>query len=115
MVLSSVVVFVVNLLIGAIGIYVGAKVIADVEDYTYAIGTALIAGILWAIIEFVVPLIGGILALIAYLWVINRRYPGGWIEAILIALIAWISVVVVFVILSFLGFGADLGAFGVPT
>lgn len=115
-ILASIVVFVVSLLIGGLGIYVGAKVIVDVEDYTYAIGTALIGGLLWGIIEFFVPLIGGILAFIAYLWIINRRYPGGWIEAILIALVAWLAVAVVFVLLSLFIPGIEgLGAYGVPT
>ncbi|SNZ02462.1 hypothetical protein SAMN06269185_0028 [Natronoarchaeum philippinense] len=116
MVLASIVVFVVSLLIGGLGIYFGAKVVVDVEDYTYAIGTALIGGLLWAIIEFFVPLVGGLLAFFAYLWIINRRYPGGWIEAILIALVAWLAVTVVFVLLAILlpGINSGLSAFGVP-
>jgi len=115
-ILASIVVFVVSLLIGGLGIYVGAKVIVDVEDYTYAIGTALIGGLLWGVIEFFVPLIGGILAFIAYLWIVNRRYPGDWIEAILITLVAWLAVVVVFIVLSLLIPGIEgIGAYGVPT
>lgn len=115
-VVASIVVFLVSLLIGGFGIYVGAKVIVDVEDYTYAIATALIGGLLWGVIEFFVPLIGGILAFIAYLWIVNRRYPGGWIEAILITLVAWLAVVVVVFVLSLLIPGMEsLGAYGVPT
>lgn len=113
MVVGSIITFVVSLLIGGIGIYVGAKIIADVEDFPYALITALIGGILWGIIEFFVPIIGGLVAFIAYLWIINRRYPGGWIEAILITLIAWIAVVVTLVILSTIGLDA-VGAYGVP-
>jgi hypothetical protein len=116
MVLGSIVAFVVSLLIGGLGIYVGARFIVDVEDFSYAVVTALVGGLLWGIIQFFVPLIGGIVALIAYLWLINRRYPGGWVEAILITLVAWIAVVAVFVVLSLLvpGIGG-LGAYGVPT
>ena len=116
MVLGSIVAFVVSLIIGGLGIYVGARIVADVEDFTYALGTALIGGLLWAVVQFFVPFIGGLVALIAYLWLINRRYPGGWIDAILITLVAWLAVVVVFVVLSIFIPGIEgLGAFGVPT
>jgi hypothetical protein len=43
--IGSVIGFVVSLLIGALGIYVGASVITGVKDYTYAIVTALIASL----------------------------------------------------------------------
>lgn len=116
MVLGSIVAFVVSLLIGGLGIYLGAKFVVDVEDFGYALVTALIGGLLWGIVQFFVPLIGGIVALIAYLWLINRRYPGGWLEAILITLVAWIAVVAVFVVLSLFVPGIEgLGAYGVPT
>ncbi len=113
MVVGSIITFVVSLLIGGIGIYVGAKIVADVEDYSYALITALIGGILWGIVEFIVPIIGGLVAFIAYLWLINRRYPGGWIEAILITLIAWIAIFATLVILSTIGLGG-FEAYGVP-
>lgn len=43
---DSLVVFVVSLLVGALGIYLGARVITDYDDYTYAIVTALIGAII---------------------------------------------------------------------
>ncbi|MFC7210793.1 hypothetical protein ACFQL3_09935 [Natronoarchaeum sp. GCM10025321] len=113
MVVTSLVTFGVSLLIGAIGIYVGANLVADVQSYSYALVTALIGGILWGIVEFFVPLIGGLVAFIAYLWVVNNRYPGGWIDAILITLVAWVAVVVTLIILSTIGLGG-LEAYGVP-
>lgn len=109
---DSIIVFVVSLLIGALGIYVGARVIADVDDYGHAIVTALIGAIAWAVVSWI-PLVGFVLALIVYLAVINWRYPGGWVNAILITLIAWISAAVVLYVLSFLGL-VSFGAFGVP-
>jgi len=42
---ESIIGFVVSLLIGAAGIYLGASLLTDVEDYTYAIVTALIASL----------------------------------------------------------------------
>jgi hypothetical protein len=115
-VIDTLVVFVVNLLIGALGIYVGARVIADYDDYTYAIVTALIAGFVWAFVAFFlgwIPLLGPLLALAAYITVINVRYPGGWLEAIGIAGIAWLASVVVLFILGVLGLVA-FEAIGVP-
>ncbi|MCU4742689.1 hypothetical protein OB955_15680 [Halobacteria archaeon AArc-m2/3/4] len=116
MVVNSIVVFVASLLIGALGIYIGASVIVDSDDYTYAIVTALIGAIVWAIVGFFfgwIPLLGPILVFIAYLTVINWRYPGGWVEAIGITLVAWLSVLIVLYILAFLGI-TGFEAAGVP-
>lgn len=96
-----------------VGIYVGARVVAGVEDYGHVIVTALIGAIVWVVVAFFfgwIPLLGPLLALLAYIAVINTRYPGGWIHAIAISLIA--SLVVLYVLGS-LGIAA-FDAFGVP-
>lgn len=116
MVVSSLIVFIVSLLIGALAIYIGARIVVGVDNYTYAIGTALIAAIVWVIVSFFfgwIPLIGPLLVLIAYLAVIKWRYPGGWISAIAIALIAWIAGIVILMILGALGI-VPFDAIGVP-
>lgn len=101
---GSLVLFVISLLVGGLGIYVGARVITGADDYTHAVVTAVIGAVAWAVLAWV-PVIGGLLALVAYIWVINWRYEGGWVNAVLIALVAWIATaIVVFV----------LGALGVP-
>ena len=113
---DSVVVFVVSLLIGALGIYFGARVITDYDDYTYAIVTALLGAIIWAVVGFLfgwIPFLGPLLVLIAYVAVINYRYPGGWVNAILISLVAWIASVVVLYALALVGIGA-FEAVGIP-
>lgn len=113
---DSLVVFVVSLLIGALGIYVGARLVAGVDDYTYAIVTALIASIVWVVVAFFfgwIPLLGPLLALIAYLAVINWRYPGGWIDAAVIALVAWIASLAILYVLAVLDVAA-FEAVGVP-
>lgn len=114
--IDSIVVFVVSLLIGALGIYVGARVVADVDDYGYAIVTALIGAIVWAVVSFFlgwIPFLGPLLTFLAYLAVINYRYPGGWVNAIVIALIAWIASAIVLYVLAVLGLVA-FEAVGVP-
>ena len=116
MVIGSVIVFIVSLLIGAIGIYAGARVVAGVDSYLYAIITALIGAIVWRVSGFLfgwIPLLGLILVFIAYLWVINWRYPGGWGDALFIALIAWIVVLAVLYVLA-LGGVVGFDAAGVP-
>jgi len=112
---SALVLFVISLLVGGFGIYVGGRIVANVDDYTHAVVTALIGAVVWAIVAFFVgwiPLLGPILVFLAYLWVINTRYPGGWINALLITLVAWVTLIVVLAIAEF--FGAGLHAFGVP-
>lgn len=110
--------FVVSLLVGALAIYVAASVVVDVKDYGHAIVTALVGALAWLVATLLVgwiPLLGSILApllaLIAYLWVISRRYPGGWGTAAIIALIAWAAAFVFVALLSVVGID---GAIGVP-
>ncbi|WP_193570010.1 MULTISPECIES: hypothetical protein [Halorussus] len=112
--------FVVSLLIGAFGIYVGARVIADRDDYEYAILTALVGAVVWWLVAgilSILPLVGGLLGsvfgLLAWVYVINARYPGGWGSAFGIALVAYVTVWVVLVVLSVLDILAA-GALGVP-
>lgn len=114
--IDSLIVFVVSLLIGALGIYIGARVITGTDDYTYAIVTALIGAIVWGVVGFAlgwIPFLGPLLVLIAYLAVINWRYPGGWLDAVGITLVAWVSVFVVLYVLALLGV-ASFEALGVP-
>jgi len=113
---DSLLVFVVSLLIGGLGIYVGAKVVTDYEDYTYAFVTALIGAAVWVVVALFIgwiPLLGPLLALLAYVTVINVRYPGGWINAIAISLIAWVASLLVLYVLGVLGVVA-FDAIGVP-
>lgn len=115
-VIDSLVVFVVSLLVGALGIYVGARVVTDREDYTYAVITALVGALVWVVVAFFfgwIPFLGPLLALVAYVAVINARYPGGWVNAVAISLIAWVASVVVLYLLAVVGF-ATFEAVGVP-
>ncbi|WP_431358876.1 hypothetical protein [Halovenus amylolytica] len=115
-IVESLVVFVVSLLIGALGIYIGARVVTGRDDYSYAIVTALIASIVWVIVAFFfgwIPLLGPVLALLAYVAIINMRYPGDWLRAIGIALVAWLSSIAVLYVLAVIGV-TSFDAVGVP-
>ena len=113
--LDSLTVFFVGLLIGGSGIYVGGLLITGKKDYSYAVITALIGAIIWSITGFLlggIPVLGPILVLLAWIWIIKARYPGGWLNAVMIGLIAWATVLVVLSILASFGVG-DFSAVGI--
>lgn len=109
---GSIVAFLVALLVGGLAIYVAASLVVDVEDYSHAVVTALLGAIAWALTVWI-PAIGPLIALIAWVWVINWRYPGDWIEAAAIGIVAWLAALaIIFVLDAILQLG--VGAFGVP-
>jgi len=115
-VIDSLIVFVVSLLVGALGIYVGGRLVAGYDDYSYAIVTALLGAIVWGIVGFFfgwIPFLGPLLVLLAYIGIINLRYPGGFANAVLIGLIAWFASLVVLYVLALVGL-AGFEAVGVP-
>ncbi|MFC7155019.1 hypothetical protein ACFQPA_06065 [Halomarina halobia] len=114
---SSIVAFVISLLIGAIGIHIGATLIIDRDvGFGRAVFTALVGALVWALVSFFlgwIPLLGPLLAVIAWIGVINWQYPGGWFAAAAVGVIAVIaSAVVLWLLGTFLGVGMD--ALGVP-
>lgn len=113
---GSLVTFVVSLLVGGLGIYVGASVLADEDDYGHAVVTALVGALVWAIAAALlgwIPLVGPFVGLLAYLAVIKWRYRGGWLTAAGIALVAWIASLAVMSILASAGVGG-FDVIGVP-
>lgn len=115
--ITAAVIFVVSLIVGGIGIYVGVELLADSDvSFSNAIITALLGVIVYTILGFFnfIPIIGPLLLLILWIGVINFRYPGGWGTAVGIGLIAWI---VTAIILYFIGTFFDvisLSALGIP-
>ncbi|RQG89290.1 hypothetical protein EA462_12035 [Natrarchaeobius halalkaliphilus] len=111
-IIGSVVAFVVALLVGGLAIYVSACLVLDVEDYSHAVVTALFGAIAWALTAWI-PLFGSLIALVAWVWVINWRYPGGWVNAAIIGAVAWFAAFAILFVLNSL-FGLGVNAFGVP-
>lgn len=110
--IGSLVAFLVALLVGGLAIYVGASVVVESKDYSHAIVTALFGAIAWALTAWI-PIVGPLIALVAWIWVINWRYRGGWFEAALIGVLAWLAALaILFVLNAVLQLG--VGAFGVP-
>jgi hypothetical protein len=112
MVLGAIVSFIVALLVGGLGIYVSGRIVAGVDDYSHAVATALLGALAWAL-GSLIPLIGPVVALVAWVWVINWRYPGGWRDAAVMGLVAWAAALVVIAVLNGV-LGLGISAFGVP-
>lgn len=114
--IDSVVVFLISLLVGSVGIYGGARLVAGEKDFGYAFVSALIGAIVWSIAGFLIgwlPLLGPLLTLVAWIAVINARYRGGWMNAALIGLTSWIFAVAVLYILALVGW-TTFTAIGIP-
>lgn len=110
--IGAIVTFVIALLIGGLAIYISARLVVDVDDYSHAVITAMLGAIGWALTSWI-PFIGPLIALIVWVWVINWRYPGGWVKATIIGGGAWIAaLIILFVVNSVLQLG--IGAFGIP-
>ncbi|ELY85376.1 hypothetical protein [Natrinema altunense] len=111
-VIGSFVAFLVALLVGGLAIFASARLIVDIDDYSHAVVTALLGAVAWALTAWI-PLLGPVLALIAWVWVINWRYPGGWGTAAAIGFIAWLAALGILFVLNVV-FRLGVGAFGVP-
>lgn len=114
--IDTIVIFLVNLVIGGIGIHVGATLVTGQDNFSYAVITALLGAIVWAVVSFFVgwiAVLGPILTLLAWIWVINTRYEGGWANAALIGISAWLAVVITLLILSWFEI-TTFQAIGVP-
>ena len=111
-IIGSIVAFLIALLVGGLAIYLSARIVVNADDYGHAVVTALIGAIAWALVAWI-PLIGPIIALIVWIAVINWRYPGGWRDAAVIGIIAWLAALAILFVVN-LVLGLELGAFGVP-
>lgn len=114
--IDSLLVFFTGLLLGATGIYISAKLVLGEEDFEKAFMTALFGALVWAVVGFLfgwIPLLGPILTLLAWVGLVNSMYESGWLNAASIALVAWLSVLVILYVLAALGVGS-FEAIGVP-
>lgn len=114
---SAIFVFLVSLLVGVAAIHLGAQLLIDRDTgFRRATVTALLGAIVYALVGFFfgwIPLLGPLLVLIAYIGVVNWQYPGGWVSATGIALIAVVVSIVILYVLALLGVVA-FEALGVP-
>lgn len=104
--------FAVSLLVGGAALHAGTHVAADARDYGHAVVTALLGALAWAILE-PVPLLGGLLAAVAWVAVVKWRYRLGWLRSGAVGLAAWAAAIVVLAALELIGIGS-VSALGVP-
>ncbi|MFB6254873.1 MAG: hypothetical protein ABEI06_09710 [Halobacteriaceae archaeon] len=109
---NRIVILLASWIVGGISIYLAGKVLSDVDDFGNALIAAGVGAIVWAIFE-PIPVLGTLLAPIAWIWVLNWRYPGGWIRAIMLGLVAWVMAIIVITLLSIANI-VSLEALGVP-
>jgi hypothetical protein len=96
-VISTLLVFVIALIVSTIIIYVVTKLFGETEDIKTAFITALVGTIVYTIIYYLLGngLIFGFIAGIAWLLVLKHFYSIGWIKSLLIAIVVWIMTSVV--------------------
>lgn len=115
-IVSGVFVFLVSFVVGAVAIMLGAQLLIDRDTgFRRATGTALLGAIVYTLVGVFlgwIPLLGPVVMLVAWVGVINWRYPGGWGTALGIGVVAWIVAVLVLFGLAQVGIATD--AFGIP-
>lgn len=117
---ESVVLFVVSLLIGAFGVYVGGLVVAGTDDFGEALLVALLGALVWTAVASLLgdlPVVGRLLApvaaLVGYVAIVRWRFSVTWLRAGGVALLAWIIALGVLTAISSLGV-SNLDPVGVP-
>ncbi len=93
-----------------------AEITLGLNTYDHAIVTALLGAIVWTVAGALVgsiPLVGPLIALVAYIGVINWRYASSWTAAAMIGLLVWLTVLAVLYVLAVFGV-TGFEATGVP-
>ena len=108
----------VNLIVGTLAIYAGAKLIIDRgTGIGRAAAVALVGALAWAFVAYSLgwlPVVGPLLALLAWVGIINVAYPGGWPTAAAVGFVAWLVAAGVLWVFASVGL-VSYGALGVPT
>lgn len=114
---ATVVVFAINLLVGTAAIHLGARAVVDVDTgYTRAVVTALLGALAWAAVVFFLPglpVIGPLVGLVVWVTLVNVFYPGGWVTAAAIGVVAWLVATGILWLLATAGL-VGFEALGVP-
>lgn len=113
-VLGSAIAFLVGLLVGGLAIFIAAAVVTDVRDYGHAVFTALFGALAFGLSELLlswVPVVGEFIPLLAWVWIVKRRYGASWVDAGVIGFVAWAAAVLVLTVLPLAGV---TDAVGVP-
>jgi hypothetical protein len=107
---------IVSLLVGALAIHIGARVVVgDESAFGNAVVAAAVGALVYALFGFVsgIPVVGPALLLLLWIGVVKWRYPGGWLSAAGIGFAAWLAAIVLLWILSRASL-IEIGALGIP-
>jgi hypothetical protein len=96
-IVSTLLYFVVALVISTVIIYVITKLLGETEDIKTAFIAALVGTIVYTIIYYVIGqgLIAALIAGIVWLLALQKLYNIGWVKSLIIAIAVWIVTSVV--------------------
>lgn len=101
-----------GLLVGGLALFVGSRFLTSQGGYDHAVLTAVAGAVAWALLS-PIPLLGPVIALVAWVAILKWRYPVGWLRAAGVGVAAWVVAVVVVAALELVGLDA-VSAVGVP-
>ncbi|MFC4437103.1 MULTISPECIES: hypothetical protein [Natrialbaceae] len=108
--------FVISLVTGGLGVYLGARLVLGSDDRINALVTGLLGAVVLVgggLLFGWVPVLGQLLLFLAYVAMIRHRYSADWIDAAKVSGIAWLTVVVVLALLAVAGV-VTLEVVGIP-
>ena len=107
----------VSFLVGALAIFAGARLVIDESTgFGRAAAVALVGALAWGAVSYFfgwLPVVGPVLALVAWVGVVDVAYPGGWVSAAVVGVAAWVVAVVILYALATVGV-VGFDAVGVP-
>lgn len=89
---TSVLMFIVALIVSAVIIYVITKVFGETEDIKTAFMAAIIGTVIYTLIYYFIGqgLIAAFIAGIVWLIALQKLYTIGWVKSLIIAVVIWI-------------------------
>lgn len=96
--------FLIAWFVSGVAIYLALKIFPGKqrrETLGSSMAAALIGAVIFAVLNWLIPLVGGLVALVAWLWVLKNMFGVGWLGAAAIAFLVWLLSTIV-------------GLFGIP-
>lgn len=112
-IIGSLVGWLLGLFVGGLALFVAGQLVHGGQgNVEHSLWTALIGTVAWGVLSWV-PLVGVLLAPVAWIAVIKWRYPGDWAHAITVAVVAWLVALGGLFVLDVFGLGG-FDAVGIP-
>jgi hypothetical protein len=119
---GTVLVFVVSMLVGGVGNYLGIRLVSDQHPtFVHAVVSSVISAAVWALVSYgltvadagVTPFAGALVALLVWVGVLYVRYDGGIVTAVPAGVAAWLIAVAALYVVALLT-TVPFEAFGIP-